>query len=196
MGNELSDLRVAFVVGNEGVEQVELSESWNAVLGAGGRPSLVAPEPGMVQAMHHLEKADHFTVDRITESARAEDFDGVVLPGGLASADRLRLDAPAVDFIMSMFEASKPVAAICHGPWTLIAGALVEGRTVTSSPSLETDLRNAGATWVDEAVTVCRSGINSLVTCRRSESVKAFSRTITKVFAEARSVGAGTLTGA
>jgi protease I len=196
MGKELSNLKVAFVVGNEGVEEIELSEPWNAVLGAGGQPTLVAPRPGVAQTMHNFDWAGIFPVDRVTEDALAQDYDGVVLPGGLASAEQLRLDAPAVDFIMSMFEASKPVAAICHGPWTLIAGGLVDGRTVTSSPSLETDLRNAGATWVNETVTVCRSGINSLVTCRRSSNVMAFCHTIISVFAEARSVGAGILPGA
>lgn len=191
MASELKDVRVAFVVANEGIEQVELSEPWKAVVEAGGRPDLIAPKPGDAQAMHHLDKADRFPVDRITEDARAEDYDAVVLPGGVANPDQLRGDAPAVDFIMSMFEKGKPVAAICHGPWTLIDGDLVCGRTVTSWPSLQTDLRNAGATWVDEEVKVCRDGINVLITSRKPDDLKAFCREITRVFAETTLVTSG-----
>jgi protease I len=188
MNDALSGIRVAFVVANEGVEQVELSEPWRAVLEAGGRPDLIAPRSGEAQAMHHLDKADRFPVDRITDEARAEDYDAVVLPGGVANPDQLRQDAAAVDFIMSMFEKGKPVAAICHGPWTLIDGDLVTGRTVTSWPSLQTDLRNAGATWVDEKVVVCRRGINVLITSRKPDDLDDFCRALTGVFAETRPV--------
>ena len=153
MNDALSGIRVAFVVANEGVEQVELSEPWRAVLEAGGRPDLIAPRSGEAQAMHHLDKADRFPVDRITDEARAE-----------------------------------PVAAICHGPWTLIDGDLVTGRTVTSWPSLQTDLRNAGATWVDEKVVVCRRGINVLITSRKPDDLDDFCRALTGVFAETRPV--------
>ena len=118
--------------------------------------------------MRHLDRADRFPVDQVTERANAADYDAVVLPGGVANPDRLRTDAAAVDFLMAMFEAGKPVAAICHGPWTLIEGDLVAGRTLTSWPSLQTDLRNAGAYWVDREVVVCRLGINTLVTSRRA----------------------------
>ena len=184
MVDELNGKRVAFVVANEGIEQVELSEPWRAVLDAGGRPELVAPKPGQAQAMHHLDKGDRFPVDRITDEARAADYDAVVLPGGVANPDQLRQDAAAVDFIMSMFEKGKPVAAICHGPWTLVDGDLVDGRTLTSWPSLQTDLRNAGANWVDREVAVCRDGINVLVTSRKPADLGAFCREITSVFAE------------
>jgi protease I len=185
MGDELHQLRVAFVVANEGIEESELAEPWNAVLAAGGRPELVAPRPGNVQAVHHLDRTKQFAVDRVTEDAQAADYDAVVLPGGVLTSDLLRQDAAAVDFIMAMFEQGKPVAAICQGARTLVDGALVEGRTMTSCPSLQTDMRNAGATWVDEEVTVCRHGINTLVTSRRTEDLSAFCRTITQVFSEA-----------
>jgi protease I len=184
MVDPLAGVRVAFVVANEGIEQVELTEPWQAVLEAGGRPALNAPMAGQAQAMHHLELADAFPVDRITEGARAEDYDAVVLPGGLANPELLRQDAPAVDFIMSMFEKGKPVAAVCHGPRPLIDGDLVWGRTVTSEPSMQTDLRNAGATWVDKDVQVCRNGINVLVTGRKPADLKAFCREMTHVFSE------------
>lgn len=185
MAFKLQHFRVAFVVANEGVEEAELTEPWSAVIAAGGSPELVAPRPGRVQAMRRWEMADQFPVDRITEDARAADYDAVVLPGGVANPDLLRQDAAAVDFIMAMFEKGKPVAAICHGAQTLVDGALVEGRTLTSWPSLQTDLRNAGATWVDQEVAVCRQGINTLVTGRRPEDLTAFCRTFTQVFSEA-----------
>jgi protease I len=184
MTNQLKGVRVAFVVANEGVEQVELLEPWKAVIDAGGTADLIAPKPGMAETMRHLDRADRFPVDLLTNDARAEDYDAVVLPGGVANPDLLRQDASAVDFLMSMFEAGKPVAAICHGPWTLIEGDLVCGRTLTSWPSLQTDLRNAGATWVDEEVKVCHEGINILITSRRPDDLKAFCRAITRDFAK------------
>ena len=162
--NELHDVRVAFVVANEGTEEIELLRPWRAVVDAGGTAELVAPQSGMVETMRHLDRADRFPVDQLTERASAADYDAVVLPGGVANPDHLRTDGAAVDFLMAMFEAGKPLAAICHGPWTLIEGDLVAGRTLTSWPSLQTDLRNAGAYWVDRDVVVCRLGINTLVT--------------------------------
>jgi protease I len=133
--------------------------------------------------MRHLDRADRFPVDQTTERVDAADFDAVVLPGGVANPDHLRTDAAAVDFLMEMFEAGKPVAAICHGPWTLIEGDLVAGRTLTSWPSLQTDLRNAGAYWVDRDVVVCRLGINTLVTGRGPEDLGPFCREMTAAFA-------------
>jgi protease I len=184
MSNQLRNIRVAFVVANEGIEQSELIGPWMAVVDAGGKPDLIAPKPGMAETMRHLDKGGRFPVDVTTENARRENYDAVVLPGGVANSDQLRQDAPAVDFLMSMFEDAKPVAAICHGAWTLIEGDLVCGRTVTSWPSLQTDLRNAGATWVDEEVTVCRDGINVLITSRKPGDLSAFCREITSIFAE------------
>jgi protease I len=185
MTDELHDVRVAFVVANEGIEQSELLRPWRAVADAGGRASLVAPQPGMVETMRHLDRADRFPVDEVTERVRAADYDAVVLPGGVANPDHLRQDAAAVDFLMAMFEAGKPVAAICHGPWTLVEGDLVAGRTLTSWPSLQTDLRNAGAYWVDRDVVVCRLGINTLVTSRKPDDLGVFCREMVAAFAPA-----------
>jgi protease I len=164
------------------VEEIELLQPWRAVVDAGGTPELVAPGPGMVETMRHLDRADRFPVDTVTDQANAADYDAAVLPGGVANPDALRTDAAAVDFLMAMFEAGKPVAAICHGPWTLIEGDLVAGRTLTSWPSLQTDLRNAGAYWVDREVVVCRQGINTMVTSRRPEDLGAFCQELTAAF--------------
>jgi protease I len=183
MTEELLERRVAFVVANEGIEEIELLEPWQAIINAGGHPELVAPASGMVETMRHLNRSDRFPVDQVTGRARAADFDAVVLPGGVANPDQLRQDAAAVDFLMQMFEAEKPVAAICHGAQTLIEGDLVRGRTLTSWPSLQTDLRNAGATWVDQEVAVCHDGINTLVTSRKPGDLHAFCRELTRAFA-------------
>jgi protease I len=191
MTDQLHNVRVAFLVANEGIEEVELTQPWRAVVDAGGRSELVAPESGMAGTMRHLDHAGRFPVDRTTEDVRADEFDAVILPGGVANPDLLRRDAAAVDFLMAMFEAGKPVAAICHGPWTLIEGDLVCGRTMTSWPSLETDLRNAGAGWVDEPVVVCDGGINTMITSRKPDDLSAFCREFTKVFAQNQLVAAG-----
>lgn len=183
MANELLHTRVAFVVANEGIEQMELLRPWQAVTDAGGDPQLVAPDPGMVETMCHLDRADRFPVDLVTDRANAADFDAVVLPGGVANSDRLRTDAAAVDFLMAIFEAGKPVGAICHGAWPLIEGDLVAGRTLTSWPSLQSDLRNAGAYWVNRDVVVCRQGINTVVTSRGPSDLGPFCHNLVDVFA-------------
>ena len=144
MADELQGVRVAFLVANEGVEQVELTEPWDAVQRAGGTAELVAPEAGTVRTMHHLDWADSFPVDRTTADARPDDYDAVVLPGGVANPDQLRTDPPAVRFLRELAEAGKPIAVICHGPWTLIDAVVARGRTLTSWPSLSTDLTNPG----------------------------------------------------
>jgi protease I len=180
---ELLSTRVAFLVANEGVEEPELLRPWHAVTDAGGLPELVAPQVGMVETMRRFNRAGRFRVDRVTDRAGANDYDAAVLPGGLANADRLRMDAGAVDLLMAMFEAGKPVAAICHGSLPLIEGDLVAGRTVTSWPSLQSDLRNAGAYWVDRDVVVCRQGINTLLTGRASADLDAFCEKLVDVFA-------------
>ncbi len=182
MTNQLHGVKVAFVVANEGIEEVELLRPWLAVVDAGGTPELVAPKSGMVETMRHLDRADRFPVDQVTDRATAADYDAAILPGGVANPDQLRTDAAAVDFLMAMTESGKPVAAICHGPWTLIEGDLVAGRTVTSWPSLQTDLRNAGAYWVDREVVICRQGINTLVTSRRPDDLAAFCDAFITVF--------------
>ncbi len=182
MSQELDGVRVAFVVANEGIEEAELTDPWQAVKAAGGQPELVAPEMGEAQAMNHLDRAHRFPVDRTTSDVSVADFDAVVLPGGVANPDQLRMDRPAVSFIRSMVEAGKPVAAICHGPWTLIEADLVRGRTLTSWPSLQTDLRNAGATWIDAEVQVCLDGPSVLVTSRKPDDLKAFCQEMVQAF--------------
>jgi protease I len=171
-------VRTAFLTATEGVEQVELTSPWEALAGAGAQPVLVAPESGMVQAFQHLDKGDTFPVDLVVDEASVDDFDLLVLPGGVANPDALRLDAEAVAFARDFFTTGKPVAAICHAPWTLIEADVVRGRTLTSWPSLRTDLRNAGATWVDEQVAVCGSGPNTLITSRNPGDLDAFNHMV------------------
>jgi protease I len=186
MAGELQGERVAFVVANEGIEQVELTRPWEAVLEAGGQPELIAPNPGRAEAMNHLDKADTFPVDRTTGEVSVDDYDAVVLPGGVANPDLLRMDEPAVAFIRAMMEAGKPVAVICHGPWTVVEADMVRGRTLTSWPSLQTDIRNAGGTWVDNQVQVCTDGPNVLITSRRPADLPAFCSTLVEIFQKER----------
>ncbi len=174
MANELDGRRIAFMAANEGIEQVELTEPWQAVKDAGGTPELLAPEPGQAQAFNHLDKADTFPVDRAIGDADPGDYDALVLPGGVANPDQLRTVPAAVDFARSMFAAGKPAAVICHGPWTLVEADLVRGRTLTSWPSLRTDIRNAGGNWVDAEVQVCTSGPSVLITSRKPDDLPAF----------------------
>src|SRR5215210_3926278 len=152
MADELQGKKIAFLVANEGVEQIELTTPWEAVREAGGEPALIAPELGEVQAFNHLDKGDVFDVDRTVEDSDVDEYDGLVLPGGVANPDVLRTKDDAVAFARSFFEAGKPVGVICHGPWTLVEAGVIEGRTITSWPSLRTDIRNAGGNWVDEEV--------------------------------------------
>ena len=180
MANELHGRRVAFMIANEGVEQIELTKPWEAVRDAGGTPELLAPKPGMAQAFNHLDKANTFPVDRAIGDADPADYDALVLPGGVANPDQLRMDDAAVSFVRAMFEAGKPAAVICHGPWTLVEADLVRGRTLTSWPSLQTDIRNAGGTWVDQEVVVERG----LVTSRKPDDLDAFCKAAIEEFAE------------
>ncbi|GGV10262.1 type 1 glutamine amidotransferase domain-containing protein [Streptomyces spectabilis] len=172
-------MRIAFLTAPEGVEQIELTEPWRAVEAAGAEPVLLSTEPGRVQGFDHLDKADSFPVDQVVAEASAANFEALVLPGGVANPDALRLDERAVAFIEEFFTAGKPVAAICHAPWTLVEADVVRGRTVTSWPSLRTDIRNAGGTWVDEEVRVCTAGPNTLVTSRKPDDLPAFCRALT-----------------
>ncbi len=183
MADDLDGSKVAFVMANEGVEQVELTEPWGAVARAGGQPVLLAPEPGKVQAFNHLTKADEFDVDQTLGDAAVDDFVGMVLPGGVANPDQLRMSAVAVSFVRRFAEAGKPIAAICHAPWTLIEADLVRDRTVTSWPSLKTDLRNAGASWVDEELCVDDGAGWRLVTSRKPDDLPAFCREAVRTFA-------------
>jgi protease I len=175
---DLSGKKVAFVVANEGVEQVELTEPWKAVEAAGATPVLVATEAGEVQAFDHLDKADTFSVDLTTADAQASDYAALVLPGGVANPDQLRTDEAAQRLVRSAAEAGLPIAVICHGPWTLIDADVVDGRRVTSWPSLQTDLVNAGATWVDEEVVVDEDGAGPLITSRNPDDLPAFTKAL------------------
>jgi protease I len=185
MGTMLESRSVAFLAAGEGTEQAELQEPWETVLAQAGRPVLVSPAEGKIQMFDHLDRADTMSVDLQPAHAKAQDYAGLVLPGGVANPDQLRTDTTAVAFVKSFFDAGLPVAAICHAPWTLIETGAVRGRTLTSWPSLQTDLRNAGATWVDEEVVVCESDLSTLVTSRKPQDLSAFCDTFTKVFAGA-----------
>jgi protease I len=183
MASELKGLRVAFLTSNEGVEQVELTAPWDAVKDAGGTPELVAPERGQVQAFNHLDKGDTFPVHRTIRDVGHTEYDAVVVPGGVANGDFLRMVPAAVSFVQRMFEAGKPAAVICHGPWILVEADLVRGRTLTSWPSLKTDIRNAGGNWADAEVQVCTAGPNTLITSRKPDDLPAFCDRIRTVFA-------------
>jgi protease I len=183
MADELSGKKIAFLVAPEGVEQVELTEPWAAVEQAGGSPVLVSTESGKVQAFNHLDKADTFPVDVPVKSATVDDYAGLVLPGGVANPDFLRMDEKAVAFVRGFAEAGKPIAVICHGPWTLVEADVVRGRTLTSWPSVRTDIRNAGGTWVDEEVVTCTAGAGPIVSSRKPDDLKAFCQTAVDVFA-------------
>lgn len=180
MSDQLQGKKIAVLVANEGVEEVELTSPQAALRDAGAEVDLIAPEAGEVQAFNHLDKGDTFTPDRPVGEADAADYDGLVLPGGVANPDQLRADADSVQFVRAFFDAGKPVGVICHGPWTLIDAGVVEGRTLTSWPSLQTDLRNAGAEWVDEEVHVDQG----LVSSRKPDDLEAFNAKLVEEFAE------------
>jgi protease I len=180
MASELNGKRIAFLVAQEGVEQVELTDPWQAVKEAGAKPDLVAPEEGSVQAFNHLDKGSTFAVDVTLEDVRPQDYDAVVLPGGVANPDELRLDERAVRFLQEFAGEGKPIGVICHGPWTLVEADLVRGRTITSWPSLKTDIRNAGGHWVDEEVVV----EPGLISSRKPDDLPAFCARIVEEFAQ------------
>jgi protease I len=180
MAQALNGKKIAFLVANEGVEQVELTEPWKAVEEAGGDPDLVSIEPGQVQAFNHLDKGDKFDVDRTVDEVDESEYDALVLPGGVANPDFLRMNEQAVSFVRSFFEAGKPVGVICHGPWTLVEADVVRGRRLASWPSLKTDIRNAGGEWVDEQVVTDRG----LVSSRNPDDLPAFCSKIVEEFTE------------
>ncbi|HEY2297065.1 MAG TPA: type 1 glutamine amidotransferase domain-containing protein [Jatrophihabitans sp.] len=184
MANKLDGNKIAFIVANEGVEQVELTSPWQAVEDAGGRPVLVATEAGDVQAFNHLDKAEVFEATIDTGRLNVDDYAGVVLPGGVANPDQLRTDPKAVGFLRSWAQVHKPVAAICHGPWTLVEADVINGKTLTSWPSLQTDIRNAGGTWRDEEVFRCEAGDFTLITSRKPDDLEAFNKAFVDVFGE------------
>jgi protease I len=185
MSDELRGKKVAFLVANEGVEQIELTEPLKAVQGAGAETHMIAPEKGDIQGFNHLDRADVFQADRGVDEVDASEYDGLVLPGGVANPDILRTVDAAVEFTRGFFEAGKPVAAICHGPWTLVEADVVRDRTLTSWPSLETDIRNAGGNWVDEEVHVDQG----LVTSRKPDDLEAFCAKTVEEIAEGEHEG-------
>src|ERR1700712_2453050 len=186
MSNELSGRRIAFLVANSGVEQVELTGPWQAVKDAGGEPVLLAPLQDTVRAVNHdIEPGDTFEPDLAVADASVSDFAALVLPGGVASPDKLRLVTEAVEFVKAMAAAGKPIAAICHGPWSLVEADLVKGKTLTSWPSLQTDIRNAGGEWRDTEVFVCPMQGFDLVTSRNPDDLAAFEKTLVETFAQA-----------
>jgi protease I len=180
MADKLQGKRIAFLVAPEGTEQVELTEPWEAVSNEGASAELVSTEAGEVQAFNHLDKGDTFKVDRTVDDVSAEDYDALVLPGGVANPDFLRTDETAVSFVRGFFEQGKPVGVICHGPWTLVEADVVRGRKLTSWPSVATDIRNAGGKWVDEEVVVDEG----LVSSRKPDDLPAFCAKIVEEFCE------------
>jgi protease I len=181
MAKSLSGKRVA-ILATDGFEQSELLEPLKALLDAGAKAEVVAPHSGEIQGMQHLEKGQKVKVDRVLDDARPDDYDALLLPGGVANPDQLRMIGAAVAFVRHFVDAKKPVAAICHAPWTLIEADVVRGREVTSWPSLRTDLKNAGARWVDREVVVD----SGLVTSRKPDDLPAFNRKMVEEFAEGR----------
>jgi protease I len=184
MPSTLQGKRVA-ILATDGVEQVEFTKPRDALREAGAQVDVISIKSDPIQAFQHLDKGDTFPVDREVSDASAGDYDGLVLPGGVANPDFLRVDPEAVAFVHEFFEQGKPVGVICHGPWTLIEADVVRGRTLASWPSLKTDLRNAGATWVDQEVVVDQG----LVSSRKPDDLPAFCSTLVEEFAEGAHVG-------
>jgi protease I len=184
MTDELSGKRIAFLVANSGVEQVELTSPWKAVQDAGGTPVLIAPEKDSVQAVNNdFDLGDTFDPDDAVADADVADFAALVLPGGVANPDKLRLVPEAIAFVKGFADAGKPIAAICHGPWSLVEAGVLAGKTLTSWPSLHTDIANAGGQWRDEQVFTCPIGGYTLVTSRKPDDLDAFDAALVEAFA-------------
>lgn len=181
MTQKLEGKRIAFLA-TDGVEQSELEQPWHEIQKAGAKVELLSVHKGAIQAVRHMDKGDTFEVDGVVSDADASDYDGLVLPGGVMNPDTLRANDKAVNFVRQFFEQQKPVAAICHGPWTLVEADVLRGRTITSWPSLKTDIENAGGQWVDEEVHVDQG----LVTSRKPDDLPAFSAKAIEEFAEGR----------
>ncbi len=181
MAESLSGKRIAFLA-TDGVEQIELTEPWEAVRNAGGECELVSLEPGSIQGFNKLDKGDTFEVDRTVGEASASDYDGLVIPGGVANPDFMRMNGDAVRFVREFVEAGRPVGAICHALWMLVEADVVRGKRLTSYWSLQTDIRNAGGEWVDEQVVVDRG----LTTSRNPDDLEAFCRKVVEEVAEGR----------
>ena len=181
VADKLQGKRVAFLA-TDMVEQVELTEPWQAVKNEGATPELISLEEGEIQGFNHYDKADKFKVDRTVEEASADDYDALVIPGGVGNPDAMRMDENAVKLVRDFFEQGKPVGVICHGPWMLVEAGVMRGRRVTSWPSLRTDILNAGGEWVDEQVVVH----NGLVTSRKPDDLPAFNEKIVEEFCEGK----------
>lgn len=179
--NTLEGLRVA-VLATDMVERAELIEPWNALENAGASLTLISNKSGEIQLFKHYDKADTFPVDALVSAVAADDFDALLLPGGVGNPDTMRTVPEAVDFVRAFFEAGKPVAAICHSLWLLAEADVARGRTMTSWPSLQTDLENAGASWVDQKVVVDRN----LITSRKPDDIPAFNPRVIDLFAASR----------
>jgi len=182
MANELSGRRVAILV-TDGFEQVEMTKPREALKQAGAQTLLISPKPKEVQGWNHHEKGDKFAVDKALDAVKAHDYDALLLPGGVANPDRLRIIPEAVQFVHDFCKEHKPVAAICHGPWMLVEAGVVNGRTLTSWPSLTTDILNAGGKWVDREVVVD----GNLVTSRKPDDIPAFNQKMIEVFRQGAS---------
>lgn len=180
MTDKLKGIKIAFLA-TDGVEQSELERPWQALKDEGAETELISLEIKDIQGMQHDEKGNKFPVDRPIEDADASEYDCLVLPGGVANPDKLRTNEKSVDFVRSFFDQKKPVAAICHGPWLLVEADVLKGRTVTSWPSLKTDIRNAGGEWVDEEVCID----NNLVTSRKPDDLDAFCQKAIETFSQA-----------
>jgi protease I len=181
MAQPLKGKKIAFLATDK-FEQVELTEPWDAVEKAGGTPELISLKEGKIEGTNHGDPGDRFDVDKAVKDADSQEYDGLVLPGGVKNPDTLRQDEDAVKLVRAFFEAGKPVAAICHAPWMLVEADVVRGRTLTSYPSLKTDIRNAGGTWVDEEVVVDQG----LVTSRSPDDLPAFCEKLVEEFAEGK----------
>jgi protease I len=184
MAEKLSGKKVA-ILATDGFEQVELTKPRAALDEAGARTTVVSIKPGKIQGMNHADKGDTVAVDRTLDEAKPEDFDALMIPGGLMNPDTLRSSEEALEFVRHFFREGKPVAAICHAPWVLIDASVIRGRTVTSWPAIKTDIRNAGAHWVDKEVVVD----NGLVTSRRPDDIPAFNKKMIEEFCEGRHTG-------
>jgi protease I len=181
MTNELNGKNVA-ILATDGFEQVELTEPRKALDAAGAKTTLISLQGGSIRAFKHDEPGDSFKVDKTIDSVSANDYDALLLPGGVANPDKLRVNKQAVAFVRAFADAGKPIAAICHGPWTLVEAGIVRGKTLTSWPSLKTDIENAGGTWVDEEV----HNHHGLITSRKPSDIPAFNRKMIEEIAEGR----------
>ena len=182
MANQLQNFKVAILVTN-GFEQVELERPRMALEDAGATTVLIAPDGDHVQGMNHIEKGDKFPVEMLLKDAKPEDFDGVLLPGGVVNADSLRMEAKAREFVQAMERSGKPIAVICHGPWLLVSAGLVKGRHLTSYFTLQDDIRNAGGNWVDQETMVDGNWVSS----RKPDDIPAFNREMLQLFAHKQS---------